>query len=1238
MVECHGVNNPVKVPWTRITVHLPKLVMPFPVGTKGVFSGGPHNWYDGYQTLDNSDEAPGSGLDIAMTGKVLAVATGTVIEVENGNGDDETCRNRDSGLGCWVAIRNDFSGTVVVYGHILPGDKVKVGHWVEPEMEIGAVESCSGAACVGGSPAAHLHLELWDGRSAGTSGTELWGTNELSWHGAILGSYLISGGFVSVDESGNTGNVYDYDGTAVKIQGAGLDVHRLYTQPELKNLLDSDDYVFEKYDFYDANNTLYAREMYTWLTKDAWERCNTHPFNGWCEQMKSEAGTVFAEGALVAGANLRSADETEPILESSSVARPYDPLFSPPDNPSDPSTCAPTADQVALYDDAGYGTAKPCKLLDIGNHDSLGSLDNATSSVRVGANVKLTLYSEPNRSGANETFTSDDPDLDNNEIIQRNEASSALVQSKGGGTGGCQPNDYQAALFDDVYFNPNKPCRLLDIGDYSSLGDIDNITSSVKVGSKVRLVLFEDPSYGTPTETFYHDDYNLADNDHIQKNEASSAKVMLREAGGYDSCNENRSPGETEVILFDNPRYGGGSCAILKVGDYPDLSTISFENLASSLRVGSKVRVIVCTKKNYDESEASGGECETYKGDVPDLDEEGEVPRNEISSARVEMRLLCNPLPDGVVLYESSNYQDGCTTLTAGTWNLSDFRYDDMVSSLRFVGTYASGWTARMCQGENLTGTCSTFTGDDSTLSGDAVGNDRTNSIAIAPLPPALTPSLNDIANPGGLSIYHVSWTVVSNAIGYELEEQLDGSGWSMAYAGEAASAVLIGKSQGTWCYRVRAVNSAGGGPWSSSTTCTTVDPPVADPDLKVNGVAPNILSPSVGQGITVEVAIQNVGQGAAGPSSCALYRGDPTAGGTQIAAADCGTLSPNTNGVVSFNWTPNQAGQVTLFVVADNDDTLTEADETNNRDSVTVDVQEQTVTCYTLTPTHTGEGGDAAPSPASSASCSEGSYEAGTSITLEADPAPGWRVKNWSGTNNNNSVLTTNSVLMPASNHTVGVTYEVLPATAPTITGFTPTSGSVGALVTITGANLKDVTAVAFNGTVATVVNVVPTALIYAEVPQGATTGKITVTTPEGTASSTADFIVTEELSAGFSASPTWGFSPLTVNFFNTSTGQLTFWLWDFGDEQTTTDWSPTHTYYTPGTYSVSLTVYGSAGSDTETKIAYIQVQSAGATQFLFLPSILASTENRSSGSSALAPSQIEAPQLLTGQGRVEP
>lgn len=76
----------------------------------------------------------------------------------------------------------------------------------------------------------------------------------------------------------------------------------------------------------------------------------------------------------------------------------------------------------------------------------------------------------------------------------------------------------------------------------------------------------------------------------------------------------------------------------------------------------------------------------------------------------------------------------------------------------------------------------------------------------------------------------------------------------------------------------------------------------------------------------------------------------------------------------------------------------------------------------------------------------------------------------------------------------------------------------------------------------------------------------------------------------AEFTATPTSGDAPLTVGFTDLSTGAITH-TWDFGDGQTSEDQSPSHTYTNAGTYTVSLTVLGSNGDDTETKADFINV-----------------------------------------------
>jgi uncharacterized repeat protein (TIGR03803 family) len=71
------------------------------------------------------------------------------------------------------------------------------------------------------------------------------------------------------------------------------------------------------------------------------------------------------------------------------------------------------------------------------------------------------------------------------------------------------------------------------------------------------------------------------------------------------------------------------------------------------------------------------------------------------------------------------------------------------------------------------------------------------------------------------------------------------------------------------------------------------------------------------------------------------------------------------------------------------------------------------------------------------------------------------------------------------------------------------PTSGKVGSKVTILGNNLKGATSVKFNGTPATFK--ASSTHIMTEVPSGATTGTVIVTTPNGTLSSNVAFQVSQ-------------------------------------------------------------------------------------------------------------------------------
>ena len=79
----------------------------------------------------------------------------------------------------------------------------------------------------------------------------------------------------------------------------------------------------------------------------------------------------------------------------------------------------------------------------------------------------------------------------------------------------------------------------------------------------------------------------------------------------------------------------------------------------------------------------------------------------------------------------------------------------------------------------------------------------------------------------------------------------------------------------------------------------------------------------------------------------------------------------------------------------------------------------------------------------------------------------------------------------------------------------------------------------------------------------------------------------------AYFIGDPTSGDAPLIVNFTDQSSGNITEWSWDFGDGGISAAHNPSYTYLSAGTYTVSLTVTGPGGSNTETKSDYINVTS---------------------------------------------
>ena len=112
-----------------------------------------------------------------------------------------------------------------------------------------------------------------------------------------------------------------------------------------------------------------------------------------------------------------------------------------------------------------------------------------------------------------------------------------------------------------------------------------------------------------------------------------------------------------------------------------------------------------------------------------------------------------------------------------------------------------------------------------SNASGDSAWS-NTQSVVVVALPTA--PTLNAISNADGDGNYSVSWSAVSIATGYTLQEASNSSftGATTAYSGSGTSTSITGKAPGTYYYRVRSSNIRGDSAWSSTQSVVVVAPP----------------------------------------------------------------------------------------------------------------------------------------------------------------------------------------------------------------------------------------------------------------------------------------------------------------------------------------------------------------------------------------------------------------------------
>ncbi|MBK5270901.1 MAG: PKD domain-containing protein, partial [Bacteroidia bacterium] len=113
----------------------------------------------------------------------------------------------------------------------------------------------------------------------------------------------------------------------------------------------------------------------------------------------------------------------------------------------------------------------------------------------------------------------------------------------------------------------------------------------------------------------------------------------------------------------------------------------------------------------------------------------------------------------------------------------------------------------------------------------------------------------------------------------------------------------------------------------------------------------------------------------------------------------------------------------------------------------------------------------------------------------------------------------------------------------------------------------------------------------------------------------------------ANFTGSPLAGCSPIIINFQDLSTGNATSWNWDFGNGNTSTLKNPVASYFTPGTYTITLTATNANGSDTLTRSQYISV---------YEPPTVSFTVNKTTGCFPLAVQFTDASSAGAGNNNV--
>jgi PKD repeat protein len=182
-----------------------------------------------------------------------------------------------------------------------------------------------------------------------------------------------------------------------------------------------------------------------------------------------------------------------------------------------------------------------------------------------------------------------------------------------------------------------------------------------------------------------------------------------------------------------------------------------------------------------------------------------------------------------------------------------------------------------------------------------------------------------------------------------------------------------------------------------------------------------------------------------------------------------------------------------------------------------------------------------------------------------------------------------------------------------------------------IAGANFVSGATVSFGGSAATGVSFVDSGTLNATTPaHSAGAVDVSVTNPSGGGTGTAGaaftYVQPQAVTAAFTWSPTTPAPNQSVQFTDQSTGSPTFWCWSFGDSSGAVTQNPTHTYTSPGQYTVFLSAGNASGGTSVSHTVTVQVAPTSGLLYLVTPCRLIDTRNPNGpfGGPSLSPGSV--------------